>query len=531
MIAWLTAKLDDMLQAFSGGDVRSAEAPLLDAGQGDALMQKAAHGLFGVVLGLLRDAGRGTYGATAVVLAGSGNNGADALYAGERLLRRGVGATAILTADRVHDAALQAFTQAGGTSVRLGDAPDIPALAAHAAASDVLLDGILGTGASGGLRGPSADFVRAFDAAAGPRAVRSTLVVACDLPSGIGVDTGRVDGPVLSADATVTFGAAKPGLLIGDGAVAAGELNVVDIGLDFSGFTPAARSLQVADAAALLRLPRAHDHKYSRGVLGVAAGSARYPGAAALAVGAALATGVGMVRYLGPDAVAALVHQRNPEAVASTGPIADARSQAWVVGPGAVDDDDQRGRAADAVASGLPVVVDAGALVAVPARVGPQVVLTPHAGELRELLAARGIDAERSEIEAEPAHFALRAAETTGATVLLKGYTTVVAAPSGALFVQADATPWLSTAGTGDTLSGIVGALLATLAEDDGAADRIGVAHPDLWAAIAAAGALIHGRAGQLAARSGPVVVSGLPDSIRAVVADLVEERRLAASI
>lgn len=516
-----------MLSAFSGGDVRAAEAPLIDAGQGDALMQKAAHALFGVILGLLRDAGRGTYGATAVILAGSGNNGADALYAGERLLRRGVGATAILTSERVHAASLQAFTSAGGTTVRLDDA-DTADLAAHAAASDVLIDGMLGTGASGGLRGASADFAEAFDRLAGARGRRSTIVVACDLPSGIGVDSGLVDGPVLSADATVTFGAAKPGLLLGDGALAAGELNVVDIGLDFSAFTPAARSLLGADVAALLRVPGARDHKYSRGVLGVAAGSARYPGAAALAVGAALATGVGMVRYLGPAAVADLIHQRNPEAVASTGPIGEARSQAWLVGPGAVDDEDQRRRAGDAMRSGLPVVVDAGALAEVPERVGPQVILTPHAGELRQLLVERGVDAERSEIEAEPARFALRTAETTGATVLLKGYTTVVAAPSGALFVQADATPWLATAGSGDTLSGIVGALAATLAEDDAAAGRIGVEQEDLWAAVAAAGALIHGRAGQRAALRGPVVVSDLPADIGAIVADLLEERRLA---
>lgn len=528
MTRWLTAKLDHMLLAFSGGDIRRAEAPLTDAGHGDALMQKAAHGLFGVILGLLRDAGRGTYGATAVVLAGSGNNGADALYAGERLLRRGVGVTAVLTSDRVHAAALGSFVGAGGTTVRLDDA-DPRELATHAAAADVLIDGILGTGASGGLRDASAEFVRAFNDIAGPRAGRSTIVVACDLPSGIGVDTGLVDGPVLPADATVTFGAAKPGLLIGDGAVAAGELDVVDIGLDFSSFTPAARTLLDADAAALLRIPGPRDHKYSRGVLGVAAGSARYPGAAALAVGAALATGVGMVRYLGPEAVAGLIHQRNPEVVASDGSIAAARSQAWLVGPGAVDDEDQRRRALDVVQSGLPAVVDAGALTHVPERVGPHVILTPHAGELRQLLSTRGIDAERSEIEAQPARFALRAAELIGATVLLKGFTTVVAAPSGALFVQADATPWLATAGSGDTLSGIVGALVATLAEDDGAAARAGVAPEDLWAAIAAAGALIHGRAGRRAAVRGPVVVSHLPQDIGGVIADLLEERRLAA--
>jgi hydroxyethylthiazole kinase-like uncharacterized protein yjeF len=501
-----------MLKAFSGGDLRAAEAPLIDAGQGDALMQRAAHGLFGVVLNLLRENGRGTYGATAVVLAGAGNNGADALYAGERLLRRGAASTAILTSERTHAASLDAFVRAGGRAVRL-DAGNAGALAAHAASADVLIDGILGTGA-------------AFDSLTGRRGVRFTLVVACDLPSGIGVDNGLVEGPVLAADATVTFGAAKPGLLIGAGAVAAGELNVVDIGLDLSAFTPAACTLLDADAAAVLRVPTAGDHKYTRGVLGVAAGSARYPGAAALAVGAALATGVGMVRYLGPGPVATLIHQRNPEAVASGGTVGESRSQAWLVGPGAVDDDDQRRRAVDALRSGLPVVADAGALTELPERSGPQVILTPHAGELRQLLAARGVEAERSAIEAEPARFALRVAELTGATVLLKGFTTVVAAPSGTLFVQADATPWLATAGSGDTLSGIVGALAATLAEDEDAAHRIGVAREDLWAAAAAAGALIHGRAGQRAARRGPVVVPELPTHIGAVIGELLEGRR-----
>ncbi|MDQ0735750.1 bifunctional ADP-dependent NAD(P)H-hydrate dehydratase/NAD(P)H-hydrate epimerase [Arthrobacter agilis] len=517
-----------MLSAFSGGDVRAAEGPLIDAGLGDALMQKAAHGLFTVVLGMLRDGGRGVYGATAVVLAGSGNNGADALYAGERLLRRGVAVLAVLTSERVHAASLGAFLRAGGTSVRL-DGADPGALALHAAGADVVIDGILGTGGSGGLRGHASAFVEAFNDLAGPRGTRSALVVACDLPSGIGVDTGRVDGPLLDADVTVAFGAAKPGLLLGAGALAAGEVDVVDIGLDLAAFTPAVRTLLDADVAALLRAPTPHDHKYSRGVLGIAAGSARYPGAAALAVGAALATGLGMVRYLGPGEVASLVHQRNPEAVASTGSVDEARSQAWLVGPGAVDDHDQRRRAADAIASGLPVVVDAGALPEVPERVGPQVILTPHAGELSGLLAARGVDADRSAIEAEPALFALRAAETTGATVLLKGFTTVVAAPSGTLFAQTDASPWLSTAGSGDTLSGILGALAATLAEDDGAAARVGVADEDLWAAVAAAGAAIHGRAGRRAALRGPIVVSDLPTDIGAVMAHLYEERRLAA--
>ncbi|WDF32610.1 NAD(P)H-hydrate epimerase [Arthrobacter agilis] len=519
-----------MLVAFSGGDVRAAEAPLIESGQGDALMQRAAHGLFGVVLGLLREAGLTAYGATVVVLAGSGNNGADALYAGERLLRRGAGATAVLLSDHVHAASLEAFRRAGGTSVTLADGTDPGGLALHASRADVVIDGIVGTGAQGGLRGTARAFVDAFNTAAGARATRSALVVACDLPSGIDVDSGQVDGPVLAADASVTFGAAKPGLILGAGALASGDVNVVDIGLDLTASTPAVQTLLHADVAALVRAPTAQDQKYSRGVLGIAAGSSRYPGAAALAVGAALATGLGMVRYLGPDTVASLVHQRNPEAVASNGSVADARSQAWLVGPGAVDDD-QRRRASDAIGSGLPVVVDAGALPEVPDRVGPQVILTPHAGELSQFLTARGVDVDRSAIEAEPAHFALRAAEMTGATVLLKGFTTVVAAPSGTLFAQTDASPWLSTAGSGDTLSGILGALAASLAEDTGAARRIGVADEDLWAAIAAAGAAIHGRAGRRAALRGPILISDLPTDIRAVMAGLYEERRLAAAM
>ncbi|WP_298254918.1 bifunctional ADP-dependent NAD(P)H-hydrate dehydratase/NAD(P)H-hydrate epimerase [uncultured Arthrobacter sp.] len=514
-----------MLEAFSGSDVRAAEAPFLDAGQGNALIQRAAHALAGVVVGLLRESGRGTYGATIVVLAGSGNNGADALYAGERLARRGASVTALVLADRVHEASLHALERAGGTGVRVDDDADPTQLAEHTAAADVVIDGILGIGADGGLRGRALRFVQTFTAAAGPRGTRSAVVVACDLPSGIGVDDGRVTGPVLAADATVTFGAPKAGLLLGDGAAAAGELTVVDLGLALR-TRPSVRSLLDADVAALIRRPTAQDHKYSRGVLGVAAGSARYPGAAVLAVGAALATGIGMVRYLGPGAVAALVHQRSPEAVASTGPVSGARSQAWLVGPGAVDDDEQRQRATDAIGSGLPVVVDAEALTQLPERVGPHVILTPHAGELSRLLAARGIDAERAEIEAEPARYALQAAEATGATVLLKGFATTVAAPSGALFVQRDATPWLAAAGSGDTLSGIVGALAASLAEDDRAADRAGVAREDLWAVVAAAGALIHGRAGRRAAARGPVVVSELPADIGPVIADLLEERR-----
>jgi hydroxyethylthiazole kinase-like uncharacterized protein yjeF len=367
-------------------------------------------------------------------------------------------------------------------------------------------------------------FIDAITAAAGPRGARTPLVLACDVPSGIDVDAGTIEGPVLSADATVTFGAAKPGLLAAAGALAAGELNVVDIGLGLGdgGGGPALYRLEPRDAAALYRRPRATDHKYTRGVLGIAAGSEQYPGAAVLATGAALATGVGMVRYLGPRSVGALINSVHPEAVCSTGGIGEARSQAWLVGPGAVGDPEQARRAREALTSGLPVVVDAGALSEVPATVGPQVILTPHAGELVAFFAGRGRSIGRRAIEDAPARYALEAARLCGATVLLKGFTTVVAAPSGHVFSQADATPWLATAGAGDTLAGILGALAAGAAEDGSAAARAGVPEEAKWAAVAAAASLIHGLAARQAARRGPVVVSDLPGDIGAVLAGLL---------
>ena len=512
-----------MLCAFTGLQVRSAEAPLIAAGLGESLMQRAAHGLYAVAVRMLTGNRGGVYGRSAVILAGSGNNGADALYAGARLAARGMAVLAIDVAGKAHPEGLAALARSGGQTIRL-TVGNTGELAAVCAGADLLVDGILGTGAAGGLREPAAGLISAVVHQFGPeRKPRRPLVIACDLPSGVDVDTGLVHGPVLPADATVTFAAAKAGLLCGAGALAAGRLYVVDIGVQLTE-SPAVRRLEPADVAALLRRPRATDHKYTRGVLGIAAGSAQYPGAAVLATGAALAVGVGMVRYLGPNTVAALIRAAHPEVVCSQGGVAENRSQAWVVGPGAVDDQDQDSRARAAIASGLPVVVDAGALTELPATAGAQVILTPHAGELSDLLRQRGTHASREEIEANPARYAQLAARLTGATVLLKGHTTLVSAPTGELFSQANGTSWLATAGSGDTLAGILGALAATLAEDDDAARRAGVPAQALWAAVAAAAVLLHGQAGQRAARGGPLLVSSLPGHVRAVLADLLAE-------
>lgn len=501
-----------MISAYSGTAVRAAEQPLLAAGQGPELMQRAAYGLYAAAVRGLLDRANAVYGTRVCVLAGAGNNGGDALYAAARLAGRGAGTTAILTASTAHPEALAEFRRRGGRVLAL--AAGVEAAADICLDADLLIDGILGTGGRGGLRGSAARLAEMLSAAAG--GPDFPLTIACDLPSGVDADTGEADGTHLAADLTVTFGAVKTGLLAGPGALAAGRIECVDIGLPaFAG--PALHRLESADLAGLLSVPGKTDHKYTRGVLGIAAGSATYPGAAVLATGAALAAGIGMIRFLGPEPVCRLINAVHPEAVCATGSVPETHVQAWLAGPGAGTDEGQRRRALDAMASGLPAVVDADAVAWAEPGLGPQVVLTPHAGELTALLTRLGEPAARNRVEADPLRHTRRAAELTGATVLLKGWATITAAPTGETFSQADATPWLAAAGSGDTLSGILGSLLAT--------DRTGrgrtPAPPGHYAALAAAAASIHGRAGTLAAASGPVEPSALPAAVRTVIGRL----------
>lgn len=473
-----------MLAAYSGTAVRAAEKSLLDAGLGGHLMALAAYGLANAVLHRLDQA----YGSRAVILVGSGNNGGDALYAGEVLARRGVAVSAVLMAERWHEPGLAALQSVGGRVFRLVE-DRVEALAA-AWSADVVIDGILGTGARGGLRGLAAELVAQLRGHPG--------VVACDLPSGLHPDTGETDGPVLDAVETVTFGAIKAGLLLPPGEAAAGEISLIDLDLDLP--RPDLQRLDQLDLAEFWPHPGATDHKYSRGVLGVVAGSAQYPGAAQLAVGGALAAGVGMVRYLGPAPMP-------PEVVAGASTIAANRVQAWLVGPGVADDPVQEQRSYAAITSGLPVVVDAGALALLPEAVGADTVLTPHAGELAALLSRRGQRTERSDVEREPLRYTGLAVELTGATVLLKGATTVVVSPSGAVYSQAEATPWLATAGSGDTLAGMLAALLASGVQS---------------ALAAAMAASVHGQAGVLASGGGPIAASDIAGAVPRVLSELL---------
>jgi hydroxyethylthiazole kinase-like uncharacterized protein yjeF len=505
-----------VISAYTGTQVRHAEEPLLAAGLGDVLMQRAAHGLANAVVRELKARGLRIYGSSVAVLTGKGNNGGDGLYAAAFLAARGMRTTAILTAGSAHPQALGAFERAGGRVRHLSDAAP-GQLAADVARADVVIDAVLGTGAKGGLRGSAAALIGAI-ADARTLGAAPGCVVACDLPSGVDADTGEVAQPVLPADLTVTFGAAKAGLLADPGADFSGRVEVVAIGIEENFERPALRRLDDGNIAALLPHPSRRAHKYSRGVLGVVAGSADYPGAAVLACRGALAAGVGMVRYLGPPEVADLVRQSCPEVVCSTGAVAGNRVQAWLVGSGmGPDDHEQLQRARDAVESGLPVVADAGALPALPNLLAPHVVLTPHAGELAAILKRLGGDVDRAAVEAGTLAAVRRAAAMTGATVLLKGATTLVAAPAGEVFSQADGTPWLATAGSGDVLAGIIGALLAQLGSDVEHFRKVGVESGERWAAVAALGAALHGKAGNSASDAfsgGPITARGVADAL-----------------
>lgn len=266
-------------------------------------------------------------------------------------------------------------------------------------------------------------------------------------------------------------------------------------------------------------MPTAQDDKYSRGVVGVVAGSDAYPGAAALVVSGAVRTGAGMVRYVGPRRAQDLVLAHRPECVVhDPGDAAESlpRAQAWVVGPGVADYPEQDAAIGAVMASGAPMVVDAGALEAV-ARSrasgsreagADRVLLTPHAEELMRTLRSLRHDVTVMDIAADRPGHARLLAETARATVLLKGARTLVASPGGLLIELPEAPAWLATAGSGDVLAGIAGTLLAA----------------GLSAADAGAGAAwIHAQAGALAGAGGPVAALDIAHSLPRAIAAMLE--------
>lgn len=472
--------------------IRRAEERLMARLPDGALMQRAS---FGLAVQCANVIDRSVLpGSTVVILVGAGNNGGDALWAGSFLAGRGCRVDAMLLSDSVHAEGLAALQAAGG---RVHHSLDTDLIVN----ADLVLDGIVGIGGSGPLRTP--ELVDLLRDCVG-------VVVAVDSPSGVDCDTGAADlAAAVPADVTVTFGALKPGLLIAPGKACVGELAFVDIGLELDD-EPIAWVMEPIDVALRLPTPREFDYKYSRGVVGIAAGSARYLGAALLCTQAAAAADIGMVMFLDRnDGVAESVVTAMPTVVATTiDPIDNERADAWVVGPGLGDD------VAALIAvlrTARSVVVDADAirmcsrteikeLLSDRADRGRITVMTPHDGEF----AALGFSADSDRLSA-----AKQAAAELAVVMVLKGPGTIIAGPDGTTVIDTEGTSALSTAGSGDVLSGLIGALLAA-----NQPASITDAVVDVGAAV-----FSHGRAGRVAAGSSATVnamdlVGAIPEAI-----------------
>ena len=537
-----------LYSAYDSDTVREVERPLLD--DGVPLMRMAASAAAHVTMTLLDDEDLAVEDARVTLLVGAGDNGGDGLYAGAELANEGAHVTAIAVGRSLHKEAFSAFVHAGGRVLALDPAAEIPGCATgfsageagerlqaaveYAQGSHVIIDAMAGIGVSGALRGIAGTIASSLgfdgelpDKPALPNNEPSSdlpLVVAIDTPSGVGVNDGSLPGPYIPADATVTFGAMKPCAMVPPASYACGRLTLVDFGFDIDDCVPATEMTDGDFVTDSIRLPQLSDGKYSRGVVGLVTGSARYPGAAVLSSTAAARTNTGMVRYLGPQRTQDMVLSSLPEAVIGKG-----RVQSWVVGSGVPTGDDE---AADAdiqretIAALLkhyalpqevdsedgddakhanaldmpPIVVDAGALDLLPNKVPAQVVVTPHVGELARMLTRLdenevGVD----KVRAQPLACARKLHELTGATVLLKGAVTMVVGTDGKsnerVILSGRAPAWMSTAGSGDVLAGMLGALLAQ--QDDMLAED-----PALVPEVVAAGAYVHGLAGAIASQS-----------------------------
>jgi hydroxyethylthiazole kinase-like uncharacterized protein yjeF len=475
-------------EVFSVDQVRTAERTVLDRVPTGTLMRRASFGLASYVTQLLGALRRGR---RVTLLVGAGDNGGDALWAGAELRRRGFGVNAVLLdPERAHPEGLAALRRAGGRVLMVG-----PEATAAVERANVVLDGIVGLSGRGPLRPPAAELVTAADREAVP-------IVAVDSPSGVDPNTGAVDGPAVTALATVTFGALKPVHVLAEHRC--GVVHPVDIGLEPELPAPHAFVLDEFDVAAFWPVPGPNDDKYTQGVTGVAAGSATYPGAAVLCTGAAVLATSGMVRFAGTAADPVRAHW--PEVVATDDISTAGRTQAWAVGPGIGTDDGGRALLAATLERDVPLCIDADGITLLAeydelrsAIAGRPIVITPHDREFARVAGEVGADRIAS---------ARWAATALGVTVLLKGNATIVADPDGRTLVHPSVTSWAATAGSGDVLTGIVGALLAAGLEP-------------WWAAGCAA--YVHSRAADLAAGGSPAPASTIQAMIPAAIRSILD--------
>jgi NAD(P)H-hydrate epimerase len=438
-----------------------------------------------------------------VVLAGGGNNGGDGLVAARHLHAAGRRVELVVFFDPSKadgDALLQwrLVEPLGLPVTRVRDPAAARAAVAATEGAACVVDALLGTGLSGDVREPMRGAIEALDAAPVP-------VVAVDAPSGLDGTTGRIRGAAARAELTVTFGFPKPGLFLGEGPETVGRIVVVGLGyppvaLAAAGPDPLEWTVLEEAEAALPR--RRHDaHKGSAGRLLVVAGSHAFRGAALLTATAALRSGAGLCVVAAPEPVGALLLEALPEAIVVALPtkgsavtargaelVAEAAREADAValGPGLSRGAGVRGLVEAALGAPVPAVVDADALNvladdAAPVRREAPTVLTPHPAEL-----GRWLDRSGADVDAGRLACAAEAAARWGAHVVLKGSPTVVAGPGGRSALNLTGNPGLAVGGSGDVLTGLLGALIAQGVPSDRAA-RAGVFLHGLaadWAAL-----------------------------------------------
>jgi NAD(P)H-hydrate epimerase len=506
---------------MSSGTLPDWLEPLPDAAQQRALDGWAIEQLGIAGLELMERAGTGLADLVAdlapvgrvAVVCGRGNNGGDG-YVAARLLRERGREVRVLSLASIDELRGDARVNAQ----RLPGPPPAPFAAELLGDAAVVVDAILGTGFSGRPHGPAASAIAAINATAG-----ESIVVACDVPSGVDASNGQVASVAVAARATATFHAAKPGLWIAPGKACSGDIRVIDIGIPAGG--PAQPSIGLIGGAVTDAVPRRgpDSTKFAAGSVLVCGGSIGLTGAPCLASEAAMRAGAGYVTALVPASLNAIFESRLLEVM--TVPLPDdggtlqalaldpvlahsARADALVLGPGL----GRAPAAADlarrlAAAVHRPLLLDADGLNAHVGHLGSlagrpdATVLTPHAGELARLL-----DTDSESVQASRLDSVRRASAVAGAVVVLKGDDTIVAEPNGLAGVSRGGAPALATAGTGDVLSGVIGAYLAKGLDPFHAA---------------CAGVITHVRAGQLAAAShGPDgviasdVIAALPQAL-----------------
>ena len=451
---WLDPLPDaEQMRAADAWAIEERGVPSLD------LMERAAEGLADVVT---EQAERDPV----VVVCGKGNNGGDGLAAARLLRARGHEVKVLLLA------APDDYQGDSATNLeRLpGPAPE-PFDPGALSGAAIVVDAILGTGFSGAPRDPVAGAIEAINAAGLP-------VVAADVPSGVDASTGRVEGAAVRAAATATFHAPKLGLYVAPGKEHAGEVTVVDIGIPAG--APDEAGAGLIAGSVLDEVPRRHrgSTKFSEGAVLVVGGSAGLTGAPCLAGEAAARAGAGYVIAAIPSSLAMVFELRLLEAMTRGLPDragalspdalepalqAAARADAVVLGPGAGGDQGTVTFVRELAARcEQPLLLDADALNAHAGEIdrlagrAATTVLTPHVGELGRLLGRDSAD-----VQADRLGCARAAARQADAVVVLKGDDTLVAQPDGLVAVSGAGSAALATAGTGDVLSGVIGAMLA----------------------------------------------------------------------